>query len=155
MGIWGVDRQRPFYSGKSCLHSIKYEIGVHPETGCLVWISGPAPGAMHDAQLSRNSGVLDLIKWDELILADKGYQGLPQVLTPIKKPRGRDLTADEKEVNYVIGSRRWIVEHVIGRIKNFACLSQPWRHALDMHHIVFFIICNIVNIDLKTRPMRK
>jgi hypothetical protein len=157
MGRTGRDQQMPFYDGKSCRHTIKYEIGVHPDTGKIVWVGGPTIGSMHNITLTRNSGILDLLEINELVLTDKGYigPGLEQVLTPIKKPRGRELNEDEKEINMILGARRWIVEHVIAKIKFFHCLQMKWRHLLDIHHIVFFVIANIVNIDLRTRPMRK
>jgi hypothetical protein len=67
---------------------------VRPDTGKIVWVGGPTIGSMHDLALLRNSGVLDLLQMHELVLADKGYQaqGMPQILTPIKKPRGFLLT---------------------------------------------------------------
>jgi hypothetical protein len=67
--------QQGYYSGKAKEHTIKYEIGVHPDTGFLVWVGGPIAGAVHDMTLARKSGVLDLVGEKEFILADKGYVG--------------------------------------------------------------------------------
>jgi hypothetical protein len=119
MGRTGFDQQMPFYDGKSCRHTIKYEIRVHSDTGKIVWIGGPTIGSMHDIVLMRNSRILDLLDFNELVLADKGYIGLEQVLTLIKKPRRRELNEDEKEINRILGAHRWIIENVIGRIKIF------------------------------------
>ena len=77
-----------------------------------------------------------------------------QILTLIKKKREL-LDPYEEALNFVLGSRRWIVENVIARVKNFKCLSTRWRHSLGLHHVVFFLICNIVNIDMQFRPIRK
>jgi hypothetical protein len=79
-------KQEIFYSGKARKHSIKYELGVHPTTGKIVWVGGPAPGSMPDLTLSRHSSILDLVKlFEEFILADKGYIGEFQIVAPIKK----------------------------------------------------------------------
>lgn len=103
--------QEVFYSGKSGQHSIKYEVGVHPETGFLVWVGGPTPGSVHDLTLARMSGVLRLLGENDFILADKGYVGEFNIITPFK---GKNLSDDEKKINRILGSIQWIVEHIIG-----------------------------------------
>jgi hypothetical protein len=143
--------QQGYYSGKAKQHTIKYEIGVHPDTGFLVWVGGPVAGAVHDMTLARKSGVLDLLGENEFILADKGYVGHFCIITPFKG----ELTEAEKAINHFLGSRRWIVEHIIKRIKNFNCLRQKWRHSRTLHKYVFYVITEIVNIDLHFRPVRK
>ncbi len=52
-------------------------------------------------------------------------------------------------------SRRWIVENVIRRIKAFNVTSHKWRHDRDLHKYVFPVVCEIVNIDMHYRPVRK
>ena len=143
--------QRPFYSGKDHRHCIKYEIGVDIEDGSLVWISGPVPGAVHDMKLARLFGILDSIMDDEYILADKGYIGEWQIVTPIKEAE----TLLEQIFSHLLSSVRWIVENVLARIKSFKCLSTRWRHSIDLHFIVFFVVSEIVNLDMKNRPVRK
>jgi hypothetical protein len=56
------DVQREFYTGKTKKHCIKYEVGVHPHTGALVWVGGPFPGRTHDITMTRQSGLLNYIK---------------------------------------------------------------------------------------------
>jgi hypothetical protein len=46
------------------------------------------------------------------------------VFMPKKKPRGKQLTPEDKLENKVIGSLRMPVEHSINGIKRFGCLSQ-------------------------------
>jgi hypothetical protein len=146
--------QRGFYSGKSKKHCIKYEVGVHPQTGHLVWVGGPVPGSVHDLTITRLFGILTMLMAGEFILADKGYIGEWQIITPFKG-KSHQLTVMEKEVNLWLGSIRWIVEHVLLRIKNFHCVNIKWRHARELHSTVFFVICEIVNIDMYFRPVRK
>ena len=53
--------------------------------------------------------------------AQKAYSGK-------KKPRGGELTASEKETNKIISSYRAIVEHAIGGIKRYRCMSEKLRN---------------------------
>jgi hypothetical protein len=52
---------------------------------------------------------------------DTGFQGhLPQVvevIQPMKKPKGKELTKEQKQDNKAKSSVRVVVEHAIGRVK--------------------------------------
>jgi DDE superfamily endonuclease len=67
--------QQLFYSGKHKIHVIKYEIGVHPITGELVWIGGSIYGSMHNMKLMYLGHILQGLFPNEFILADMGYIG--------------------------------------------------------------------------------
>jgi len=149
-----ADIQRIFYSGKKKKHTIKYEIGVDVLHGFICWIAGAVPGSVHDITLSRTIGIVHynhLLQPEERILADKGYIGESIFLTPIKGA----LNDMEHGWNSFINSHREIVEHTFARLKNFGCLSQKWRHDIDLHSIVFQLVCQIVNVDASFRPIHK
>jgi SAM-dependent methyltransferase len=63
---------------------------------------------------------------------DTGFQGdePPAVDTfqPTKKPKGRDLTADERQHNALISSQRIGVEHSIGGVKTFRIVHDVFRN---------------------------
>lgn len=143
--------QKNAYSGKHKQHGIKYEVGIDPNNGFIVWVGGPTVGSMHDMRLMKLAGILQHLDPGELVLADMGYIGHDQFITPFKKP----TTLFEDLLNAMISNQRWIVEHVLARFKVFKCLSEPWRHDLDLHPITFFVIAEIVNIDTHAFPVRK
>jgi hypothetical protein len=145
------DIQRLCYSGKHKIHSIKYEIGVHPVTGLLVWIGGPVPGSMHDMKLMYLGRILQGLFPQEFILGDMGYIGNWRIITPFKQP----CTIQERILNAILSARRWIVEHVLARFKSFHCLSTKWRHDREMHGFVFFVLAEIINIDMLYSPVRQ
>ncbi len=90
---------------------------------------------------------------NEIILADKGYQGQPNCLTPFK---GQDLTPEEDALNEVGASVRILVECVIKRIKTFGALGSRGRfHSNDLfkHKAVFNVACQITNISLDQEPV--
>jgi hypothetical protein len=93
---------------------------------------------------------LESLESNELILSDLEYLGESQILTPHKRPK----TSEQQTENNTINKKRVIVENVIKRFKDFHALSTKWRHSLQNHKTVFFVISEIVNIDLFFRLVR-
>lgn len=68
-------------------YNIKYTIGVQVGNGRICCVLGPEPGSVSDITAIRNGEIIATItSWDpfEVVLADKGYQGLDSCLSPIK-----------------------------------------------------------------------
>jgi hypothetical protein len=143
--------QHLYYSGKTRKHTIKYEIGIQLQTGKIVWLSGGVPGSVHDLTVVRNCGLPSKLLSGEFILADKAYIGENYFLHPIKPA----ITLEEKELNAAISSIRETVEHTIHRIKIFGCTQQKWRHNLNLHPIIFKVICHTLNIEFMINPVHK
>src|SRR5689334_19892789 len=99
--------QKEYYSGKAGTHTIKYEVGTEIHSGQFIWIYGHVPGSIHDIQIARASGILNLLLEGEFIMADKAYIGESQFITAVKKPK----TEQEKQYNSLIYSMRAIVEN--------------------------------------------
>jgi len=87
--------QGAYYTGKSKTHCIKYEVGVNSHTGRLVWVGGPVPGSVHNLTITRVFGLLHMLVFREFILADKGYIGEWQIITPFKS-RVQNLSQPER-----------------------------------------------------------
>jgi len=89
-----------------------------------------AKGARHDFSLYKHSKA-ELPEEVEC-LGDSGYQGLlglhENSRTPFKKPKGGELTAEQKEFNRRLASERVIVEHIIRHLKIFRILSERYRN---------------------------
>jgi hypothetical protein len=99
--------------------------------------------------------------------ADKGYQGLASqvplirvvdeltgeeqqvpsliVKTPFKKPKGKELTEEQKAFNQQLGSIRVRVEHCIGWVKNWAIIATRFRCDLSIYTPILQIVCGLVN----------
>jgi len=114
--------------------------------GMFYWVSKPFPGAVHDMRVFREAGLLNLLPSAERLIGDKGYQGHPKIITPIK---GRYPSKDEREFNTMIGEWRIVVEHSFGKLKRFHCLTQPWRGSLEKQGIVFRLCCHITNLKIR------
>ena len=95
----------------------------------------PCPGAMHDSLAFVESGIAE--RWREhyeseeiQMIGDKGYQGTG-IITPVKKPRGRDLTDVQKAGNTSINRVRAAVERAIAHLKCWKVLKTGFRRSLD------------------------
>lgn len=121
-------------------------------TGRIIAISKPVVGKS-DLTVWRNGDFFAKLEPEEKVLADRGYQGERSLTTPFKRKPGGQLTDFEKETNNLISCLRILVERVIGRLKNFACLAHAWRGDLDWHEECFNVISNLVNVMLESHPM--
>lgn len=122
--------QRPFYSGKRKAHTTK-TIAVCDRDSHLLWATPLVPGATHDLTAARDANLsAHLAHWDLDVLADSGFQGLQHEIPAIALPtrrrhRTEALTVVEKFFNRVLSANRVRVEHAIGRLKQWRCLTVP------------------------------
>ena len=88
-------------------------------------------GSVHDITVLRESGLLEHTEEHVQIIVDKGYIGEQYVITPRKKPRGGELTVEDKDFNRLISSARAAIENINRRIKTYAILGSIYRGAYD------------------------
>ena len=72
-----------------------------------------------------------MLRKGERVIGDRGFRGDRKIVTPYDYDC---LSAQHKRVMSALRARH---ETVNGRLKNFDCLNQTWRHALCKHHIAF------------------
>jgi hypothetical protein len=122
--------QRPFYSGKRKAHTTK-TIAVCDASSNLLWATPLVAGATHDLTALRDANLSAHLADSGLdVLADSGFQGLQHDVTAVELPTRRRnkhqaLTAVERFFNSVLASNRVRVEHAIGRLKQWRCLTVP------------------------------
>jgi hypothetical protein len=110
-----------------------------------------AKGARHDFSLYKHSKA----ELPEVVecLADSGYQGLLELhensRTPFKKPKGGELTAEQKEFNKQLAKERVVVEHIIRHLKIFRILAQPYRNRRRRFMLRVNLIAGLYNYALK------
>ena len=136
--------KKPFnskwYSKKFNGPGIRYEVGVSINTGYIVWYNGPYPaGMMPDTKIYFRD-----LRWildtSEKIIADKGYQGLINVMTPFE-------AKDEKHKKQMALARARH-ETVNRRFKQWHCLQERWRHDRNKHQDVFIAIVCLTQIEI-------
>jgi len=109
-----------------------------------------AEGSTHDFKLYESSigrGILDEIK----VQGDSGYQGILKLHknseTPKKKPRGGELTAEEKAGNQRISRERILIENINAKIKVFKIASNKYRNRRKRFGLRISLICGIINFE--------
>ncbi|CAF4193621.1 unnamed protein product, partial [Rotaria sordida] len=97
----------------------------------IVHVSECCHGSTHDITVLRESGLLEHVEESVQIIGDKGYIGEEYIVTPRKKPRGRELTQDDKDFNRDINSARAAIENINQRLKTYAIIGGVYRGPVD------------------------
>ncbi len=109
-----------------------------------------AKGARHDFSLYKHSKA-DLPAAVQC-LADSGYQGLLELhensRTPFKKPKGGDLTAEQKQFNRELASERVVIEHIIRHLKIFRIMAERYRNRRRRFMLRVNLIAGLYNYAL-------
>jgi DDE superfamily endonuclease/Helix-turn-helix of DDE superfamily endonuclease len=139
--------QKRHYSGKKKRHTLKTEYIVTRQ-GRIASVSPSQPGSRHDLAVRRLGPTLPK---GARAYGDSAYQGYDKEHTaidyPYKKPKGGELTEEEKEYNKGLSRFRVRVEHKIGEVKRFRIVSNPFRNPRRTHHTKTSIIAGIVNME--------
>jgi hypothetical protein len=125
---WSWAAHPELYSGKHKTTGMNVQVAC-TLSGDLAWISAPIVGSRHDSYCLNESGALvtsDPGNW----IGDKGYVG-NDMLTPIKKPKCRDLLDWEKEFNTQINKIRYFIEQVIANFKTWRIMHTDYRRPLS------------------------
>jgi DDE superfamily endonuclease len=135
-------RNPEYFSHKFHQAAVNYEIGLSIFTSELVWVNGPFPASRHDMRIFRDDGLLDAIPDGKLVTGDRGYRGLPGV---VSTPNPHD----PEELR--LFKRRAQARHELfnSRLKSFKCLQESFRHRLANHEVVFFAVCVIAQFQME------
>jgi hypothetical protein len=140
--------QKLFYSGKSKCHTLKNNIIADTESRKVCYLSRTYEGKKHDKKIcdEENHTFPD----GSILFKDTGYQGYePGNVTtyqPMKKTRGKELTAADRIFNPMISGIRVIVEHVISGVKRSHIVRDIFRNTKkDYDDAVMEIACGLHN----------
>jgi hypothetical protein len=121
----------------------------------ILFLSQTCGGSRHDKRIADETPY-PLPEGSEL-LQDLGFLGFTldgvKVQTPTRKPRGGELSAEQKAANQALASRRVPIEHVNSSVKRLRILKEPCRlfkeGARDM---VMEIGCALHNFRARITP---
>lgn len=146
-----ADRQQHNYSGKKKRHTVKNNLITDKRTRKVKGLSQTVAGKLHDKKLA-DAQALDFPPNSKL-WKDTGFQGYEpantQTFQPKKKPKGGQLTPQEKARNAAIARERIGVEHSIGGVKVFRIVQHVFRnlkHQFD--DLVMETACGLHNLRL-------
>jgi hypothetical protein len=145
------ERQKAKYSGKKKRHTVKNNVIIDKRTGKIKGLSPTVEGKRHDKKLA------DEQDWEfpkaSKLWKDTGFQGYEpkntQTFQPTKKPKGRDLSPEEKSLNKTIAHERIAIEHSLGGVKVFRIVHDIFRNVrLGFDDLVMDIACGLHNFRL-------
>jgi len=128
------DEADRWYSGKKKAHTVKTQVAVDEREGRIVDIPPSVPGPTADLVVLTGSGLLPRLPEGVGICGDLAYLGVDDLelgvggATPRRKPRGKPRPPEDVAYNAAFARRRVGVEHVIGRLRRYDCLTQRDRH---------------------------
>lgn len=109
-----------------------------------------AKGPKHDYTLFKERA--PRCKPEVWYVADSGYQGLasrhPQTCLPYKKPKGGELSPEQKAHNHALGRFRIAVEHVVRTFKVWRILKETYRNRRRRFALRFNLIAGLINANL-------
>ena len=139
---WNWSAEQGLYSGKHKKYGMNLQV-ASSQDGQLLFTGKPVKGSMHDKKAFTKSGLKDMVE-NMLIRADSGYQGIKAIL-PYKKPRWRELTIAEKEINKHYNAARSPIERKNAHLKNWNILSTRYRGPL---HKLAGIVATITALEI-------
>jgi len=142
------EKQKRFYSGKKKTHTVKNNLIVTLGKRRVEYLGDTWEGKKHDKKICDDEG--HEFPEGSTLYKDTGYQGYEpagvHTRQPKKKPRGRELTQEEKEQNSLISSVRIVVEHVICGVKRCRIVKDVFRNTRDKFaDLVMEIACGLHN----------
>jgi len=78
------------YAGKKKAHTLKTQVVVTLGNGDVRGVTPGVPGPVADPTLLRQSGVLARVTLDDPLMGDQAYRAVDNVVTPRRKPRGKE-----------------------------------------------------------------
>jgi hypothetical protein len=136
-----LSKNPKYYSHKHKQAALTYELAISVYENKLVHLKGPKPAATHDITVYRKK-LKGKIPAGKRAICDNGYHGEPNT---ISTPSSRD----PQELRRFKSWARARHESFNGRIKNFKCLAERFRHGKHKHQICFEAVCVIVQYQFE------
>ncbi|NIR87028.1 transposase [Candidatus Bathyarchaeota archaeon] len=151
------EQQKHKYSGKKKRHTVKNNIITEKKTGKIKGLSPTVSGKIHDKKLADEQDLS--FPENSKLWQDTGFQGYaPEhvtIIQPKKKPRGGELSLEDKAQNAAISRERISVEHSIGGLKVFRIVHHIFRNLKpNFDDLVMETACGLHNLRLDF-PMMK
>jgi len=146
--------QKKYYSGKKKCHTVKNILVI--DTQCKIrLLTHTCEGKKHDKKAADEAGYS--FPEGSALYQDTGFQGFTlagvTILQPKKKPRGQELTLEEKEDNRLISKIRVRIEHAIGGVKRYRIVKDKIRNwKQGFRDKVMETCCGLHNFRLNFRP---
>ncbi len=121
----------------------------------VVLLTPTCEGSIHDKRIADTIGYC--VPSGSVLYQDSGFQGFSlsgiNIVQPKKKPKGQELTVEEKERNHEISSIRVRIEHAISGFKRYRIIKDKLRNwKKGFSDLVMETCCGLHNFRLNFRP---
>ncbi len=135
-------------------HARKHITGTPSEKRVIILTKAKA-GSVHDKRQLDEEKIVEHIPGEIPIEGDLGFQGLQNefenIQLPHKKPRGKNLTEEQKEENRTLSSSRVKCEHAHAGIKRYNCVASVYRNRkIDFDDQLMLVATGLWNFYLST-----
>jgi len=146
--------QKEYYSGKSKQHAVKNILVINAPCK-VVFLTPTCEGKKHDKKAADEANYS--LPAGSTLYQDTGFQGFTlagvTIVQPQKKPRGKELTPEDKEANRRISKIRIRAEHAIGGVKRYRIVKDKIRNwKKGFRDGVMETCCGLHNFRLNFRP---
>ena len=150
------DEQKLYYSGRKKGHMLKNILLINVLCR-VIFLSQTCEGKKHDKKAADEAGYGKKFPKGSRLGQDNGFQGFDggdaEIIQPIKKPKGRNLTEEEKAGNKKVSGIRVRVEHAISGVKRYRIIKDKIRNRKKgFRDMVMETCCGLHNFRLKFRP---
>jgi hypothetical protein len=127
------ERQKENYSGKKKRHTSK-NLAVVAKNKRILVLSPSTTGKTHDQRIHDQSDIIGGVPDNIPVLGDLGFQGVQKqyvnIHLPHKKPKGGELTQEQKEENRELARERVLCENAFAGVKRYNAVSDIYRNRL-------------------------
>ncbi|MBD2512038.1 transposase [Nostoc muscorum FACHB-395] len=129
-----TEQQKLNYSGKKRRHTRKHLAAVDQSKRVLI-LSKAREGKLHDKKFHDEEDIAGSIPDEIPIELDLGFLGVQKqydnIRIPNKKPRGRELTAEQKASNRELSKSRVVCENAFAGVKRYRAVSALYRNHIQ------------------------
>ena len=138
------ERQKRLYSGKKKRHTIKTQVYTD-EQGGILSVGKAYRGPKADLKIYEEEPIAELLK-EKPRMGDKAYcdRKHPEIETPMKKPKGKELSAEQLAANKELSKKRVRVEHGIRRVKGWRIVRDEYRMPLGLFASVTSAVVGLI-----------
>jgi len=121
----------------------------------ILFLSDTYEGSVHDKRIADATPYP--LPAGSRLLQDLGFLAFTleqvEVIMPSKKPRGGELTSEQKAANQLIARRRVRIEHVISSVKRCRIVKDTIRlFKEDVRDMVMEVCCALHNFRVRLTP---
>ncbi len=125
------EQQKEHYSGKKKRHTRKHITGSTRKKRVIL-LTQAKGGRVHDKRQLDEADLVEHIPDEVVIEGDLGFQGLQNefdnVHLPHKKPKGKELSEQQKQENREFSRQRVKCEHAHAGIKRYRAVTDVYRN---------------------------